>query len=99
MHMKLPYWNKAYRPWFRTRRLAVRSANVLEPWFGLFVPGVEADTILVNAHLCTTEALVRGTLLHELIHAEQHALDMPLDHGAYFTHRQQELAARTGLPI
>jgi len=48
-------------------------------------------TIVLSCALDHDDVL--PVLLHELIHAEQHALDQVPDHGAYFQWRVMELRA------
>lgn len=97
----IPYQQifESYRPWFKTRPVVLRAVDASTDWYGMFLPGPKSDTILLNLDHADTERLVRGTLLHELIHAEQMRATGVLDHGAYFQLRAAELRRRTGLPI
>ncbi len=87
-----------YAPLFKKLRpLAIHYVDCGDNWYGLFVPGFGTDVILVNVHHCTTRDLRRATLLHELIHAEQHALGRSLSHGRYFKKRAREIRRATNL--
>lgn len=90
---------KAYREWFTLKRLVVRTCDVGDDWFGMYLPGPRSGTILVNLHHADTPRLVVGTVLHELIHAEQHALGMKMDHGPYFQQRRAELRKKGDFAI
>jgi hypothetical protein len=46
-----------------------------------------------------TPATVEATLVHELVHCEQLAAGMQMNHGAYFAQRKAELKERYGVTI
>ena len=96
--MQIGRWFGRYRRLFDLRRpVRMHLVDTSEPSFGEFWPGAEVDLILINRAYAETEEQVRGALLHELIHAEQCGLDLPLDHDDYFNRRAAELQAITGI--
>lgn len=95
-------WARGFFP--TVRRHVVRWVYTDTGWYGLYLPGIHSDTILVNAwnHVgegCIQTEWLKGTLLHELIHCEQNARDIRIDHGAYFRARREELMQITGVFI
>lgn len=95
-------WARGHFP--RLRRHAVRWVYADTDWYGLFIPGLRSDTILVNLWNHVGEGSVqgewlRGTLLHELIHCEQCTNGYQPSHGAYFVHRRDELMQLSGVYI
>lgn len=96
----LRYWVRQYQPWFAIGRAQVRGVyDTTAPYHGITFDGPLAATILINLSFADTEDRLRGTVLHEFIHAEQLHMGRPTDHGAYFQNRRRELQERTGLPI
>jgi hypothetical protein len=87
---------RAYKGLFKTRRVALREVSTDTDWAGIFIPGTRSDTILINTHLCPD---IVGTVLHELIHAEQAKLGVPTDHGSYFQARVAELREKHNLEV
>lgn len=97
--MRPRYWWNLYRPRFAlTRPSQMRVVEVATDWMGLFLPGPRSGTVLINLANIDDEDACRATILHELIHAEQWAAGLPLDHGAYFQNRRKEFEA-LGLDI
>jgi hypothetical protein len=89
--MKPRYWWRAYEPMFvLTRPVIMRTVSVGDRWYGKFFPDTRTGLVLLNMHLIEDEACLRGTIIHELIHAEQWANGLSLDHGAYFKSRRKD---------
>jgi hypothetical protein len=89
-----------YKALFKVLRPSVvRWVDCSADWYGFFMPGTRSDTIILNLDLVNTDDLIRGILLHELIHSEQHTLGLPLHHGRWFTRRRHQLERITGVSI
>lgn len=97
--MKPRYWWRQYKPLFALPRpVRMHAVETATDWMGLFLPSKWAGLVLVNLANLDDEDALRATILHELIHAEQWAAGLPLDHGSYFQNRRKEFEA-LGLDI
>ena len=101
-HREIVQWARGFFP--HLRRHAVRFVYAETDWYGLHIPGLRSDTILINLGNHVGEGYVqeewaKGTLLHELIHCEQNTRGDNPSHGAYFVARRDELMALTGVFI
>lgn len=97
--MRHRYWWNAYKPLFAlSRPVVMRTIDAGTDWYGMFFPAKRTGLVLLNMYQIDDEATLRGTILHELIHAEQWCLGMSLDHGDYFQSRRKEFEA-LGLDI
>jgi Zn-dependent peptidase ImmA (M78 family) len=96
--MQIARWFGQYRRLFDLRRpVRLHLVDVAEQMYGCFYVGEKEDLIVLNRAIAVTEEEVRSTLLHELIHAEQHGKGLHLDHDDYFNRRAAELQALKGI--
>lgn len=96
--MKTRIWAGHYKRLFDLRRpVDIQEVEVDTDYAGLFLAGRKRDTVLINVFHANTEKKVRATILHELIHAEQNGLKLPVDHGKQFKQRCAEIREQTGI--
>lgn len=78
--------------------LAVPYGVTPDTVYGVTIATQHGCLILIDMSSCTPDT-VKATLIHELVHCEQRAAGMEMNHGAYFAQRKAELKERFGVTI